>query len=214
MVATVEVSNLIESAVERDRENLRRRLHDGVLQLLEYMAAGGYGRLTSEQDYRSVADRAARELRTEVEDSADAPRHLDLVGGLRGIVAEIRDRAPDIIVHLHFDEWAEHVCGNVADALVQAAREALNNVIKHSRASRVIVSCSREFDGAFVVHIFDNGIGATPRQLTSGTGVQRSIISRMQGVGGDAVLNGYPGHGTSVRLELDRTTTLRLEVAG
>jgi len=82
---------------------------------------------------------------------------------------------------------------------VGAVREALNNVHKHAKASRVIVRCETSEAGARVV-VSDDGVGVDLAHATAGIGLRHSIVQRMANSGGSAVLASQPGHGTLVTL--------------
>lgn len=90
---------------------------------------------------------------------------------------------------------------DVARALVTAARQALDNSIRHADGSRRRVSVSLDADGARV-EISDDGSGFDPSAVAADRlGIALSIIGVMRAVpGGDAVVLSTPGDGTTVQL--------------
>lgn len=88
-----------------------------------------------------------------------------------------------------------------AAALVQAAREAMLNAIKHGAPP---ISVYLEVGSSAVeVFITDRGTGFDPGQIPDDRfGVRHSIIGRMTRVGGSAQLRKLPTGGTEVHLQL------------
>jgi hypothetical protein len=87
------------------------------------------------------------------------------------------------------------------DALVGAAREALNNVVKHSGAHRAILRITEPV-GMIEVEVLDSGCGFTPGRTPNGFGLTRSITQRMADVGGAVEIASTPGRGTRIVLSI------------
>lgn len=86
----------------------------------------------------------------------------------------------------------------VADALVYAIGEALENVRKHSDADVVWLEAAS--DGRIVVEVRDDGLGFDVAEGPSrGLGV-RGMRERMRSCGGHMTITSSPGRGTTVRL--------------
>jgi signal transduction histidine kinase len=81
-----------------------------------------------------------------------------------------------------------------------AAREALNNIVKHSEASLVSLHI-RIRDHVLEIRIQDNGKGFEPDYATSGNGLG-NLRSRMMEAGGDCRIETHRGLGTVVYLTL------------
>ena len=79
---------------------------------------------------------------------------------------------------------------------MQALREILSNVVRHSQATAVEVRL--ETDGNLIeVIVRDNGVGFTPN-VGSGRGV-RNLLSRARELGGNCTIDSKIGGGTTVR---------------
>ncbi|WP_327302320.1 hypothetical protein OG730_01180 [Streptomyces sp. NBC_01298] len=91
----------------------------------------------------------------------------------------------------------------VATATIGAAREALRNVADHARARTVRVDLTaREHGTGFLLCVTDDGAGFVREELrASSVGVRRSMLRRMEAVGGRAEVLSTPGRGTAVHLE-------------
>lgn len=84
--------------------------------------------------------------------------------------------------------------------LLRLVQEALVNVLKHAKASRVLVTTS--FLGSSVeVLIQDNGCGYDPKSVSLGRGTP-SQFKRAERLGGTLKINSTLGQGTAVRLLL------------
>jgi two-component system sensor histidine kinase UhpB len=93
------------------------------------------------------------------------------------------------------DHWQPPPSALQCMALTRLVEEALSNVIKHSRASRVLVHCTQTTPGELRLRIEDNGVGFDVLAV-SGAGLSvgvRSMHARMERVGGRLRMDSYPG---------------------
>jgi signal transduction histidine kinase len=193
------------TAVAKLQREVGAMLHDTALQALEYLACDGYGAELDADTVRQVADDAAVEMRgLLLRLGAEDP--CELVSSLEQVVSSAQKRGTVEVEMV--TELRGSVYGAEAAALVGAVREALNNVHKHARASRVIVRCETSEAGARVV-VSDDGVGVDLAHATAGIGLRHSILERMANNGGHAIVASEPGHGTLVTL----TTGTTQEVA-
>jgi signal transduction histidine kinase len=98
-------------------------------------------------------------------------------------------------------DGAETVDGRQAPAETTAyflICEALQNTVKHARASRATVAVARE-DGLVLVEVTDDGVGGA--DPASGSGL-RGLADRVEAVGGRLSIESPAGQGTTVRAEL------------
>ncbi|HTI73156.1 MAG TPA: sensor histidine kinase [Candidatus Limnocylindria bacterium] len=87
---------------------------------------------------------------------------------------------------------------HVRHNLLMAAKEAINNVIKHAQAREVRVSLAWK-PPALDITIADNGIGFDPEQVASHNGLS-NMKRRMESNGGTLEIRSVPSGGTEVRL--------------
>jgi signal transduction histidine kinase len=89
-------------------------------------------------------------------------------------------------------------------ALFRIAQEALNNIAKHARASRVEITLERS-GSAYLLSVQDDGVGfdaaddCTPRRPGLGMVIMRE---RAQAVGGRFDVQTHPGRGTRLSVEV------------
>jgi hypothetical protein len=118
-----------------------------------------------------------------------APRRTELVSVLREAVAHARtpvrfgglDRV-----------W---VRGQIGQAVVASAREALNNVDRHANATSACIDVAADR-----VIISDDGTGFDTTVARRGHGIANSMTERMERSGGSVVVSSAPRAGTRVEL--------------
>jgi signal transduction histidine kinase len=81
-------------------------------------------------------------------------------------------------------------------ALFRVAQEALNNVAKHAKASRVGLTLSY-MDDVVLLDVRDDGIGFEPGVTGGGFGLS-SMRQRLLRVAGSLAIESSPGEGTAV----------------
>ncbi|MEV6906954.1 sensor histidine kinase [Amycolatopsis sp. NPDC051071] len=84
--------------------------------------------------------------------------------------------------------------------LLRGAQEAMSNIRKHSRATKVSLRLS-VVDGRVRLSVIDDGAGFDPAEPTGGFGLT-GMRARADQVGGIVTLESRPGAGTTVKLEV------------
>ena len=103
------------------------------------------------------------------------------------------------------DPEASHAIEPRAEVqLLRVVQEALTNVRKHARASRVNIRIARR-DGAPTITIEDDGAGFDPAavgpSITGGFGLG-AMRERVEQVGGTLEIVSAPGAGTRIRVQI------------
>jgi len=78
--------------------------------------------------------------------------------------------------------------------MYRVAQELINNIVKHSKASQVMVQLYRN-KGMLIMIIEDNGIGFSSQSKKEGIGLT-NIFSRLNTVDGDVAWEPGPETGT------------------
>jgi two-component system sensor histidine kinase UhpB len=146
------------------------------------------------QDVRRIS----RELRPEALDE------LGLVNALIALCARVSEQS-GLRIHRRLDGGLPELSGEVELAIYRVAQEALTNAMRHSRATEVNVSLSREND-ELVLTVADNGEGL-PEQVREGGGLT-GMRERAMLIGAALTINSVQGAGLEVimRLGLDEKT--------
>ncbi|MBN1318855.1 MAG: GAF domain-containing protein [Anaerolineales bacterium] len=201
-------------AVVEERNRLARELHDSVTQSLYAVTLYGdaTSRLLESGDVLSAAENLDKVITTTRE--ALGEMRL-LVFELRppvlqeeGLVGALETRLEAVERRVGL-QTAIHVEGNVRldleleEGLYRIAVEALNNIIKHARASKVTVLLRLEPDRV-IMEVGDNGVGFDLKVSlkTAGMGL-RGMADRVEKLGGRFVLMSEHGAGTKIRVEVD-----------
>lgn len=203
-------------AIVEERQRLARELHDSVAQSLYtvtlYADAAGLALAANEpehirehlHDLRQTAQEALRDMRLIIFDLR--PSEL-LPGGLPEAVAH---RLEIVEAHVGLQtrvtvEGHGPLPFSVEEELYRIIQEALNNVIKHARASRVEVRLSFGPNEARL-EISDDGLGFDPDQpaVHRGLGLD-DMAARAQRIGARMEISSGSGVGTTLRLRIPRT---------
>lgn len=189
-------------AVSEERLRLARDLHDLLGQDLTLAV------LKSElvaRDLPADTPDPIRELTAEV--AATVRKSLDdlrtAVAGFRQLRlgAELASARSGLIaagIELSVESRLGDVPADHEEALAWALREAVTNVIRHSRARHCAVALRREGSTA-LLEVADDGVGAASGSVTAGSGL-RGIGERLAALGGS--VDSVPADGAGYRLRV------------
>jgi PAS domain S-box-containing protein len=227
--AAQEHAALIErlmSVQEHERRRIAREIHDHLGQQLTSL------RLKLEL---LAQDPASGPVLARVHDAQDAAEQLDehldfFTGKLRpaalddlGLVAAlsqfVREWSDNFHIPAEFHSAGfedRRIVPDVETHIYRFCQEALNNVYKHSGATRAAVILERR-DGHMFLIIEDNGKGLLPAQSSRGGNGGLGLVGmreRAALVNGTMEIESAPGRGTTVFLQLPVTAALRPAVSG
>ena len=197
------------AAQERERRRIARELHDEIGQTLtglvlrsETIARRGPPALRGDlEELREAARRGAEDVRSIAQGLR--PEALDELGLQSALTALSTSLAAQS--GLHVERALEPGLTLSADeelVIYRVAQEALTNVVRHARASRVTLTLGRGEDGV-VLPWSTTAIGL-PRSATGDwTGV-RGMRERALLIGAELVVRATPPRGTEVRLRIPR----------
>jgi signal transduction histidine kinase len=205
-------SNVRNLTLAEERERLARDLHDTVIQRLFGVGLALQNSLPAiaEDEVRSRINNVLDELDITIQEIRTTIFEIDQdhQGGLtfeervlalsREIETRLGVRAQ---VKVASDIEAE-VSPQCAHHCVQALREILSNVVRHSEATSVDIQLDTK-DDLIEVIVHDNGVGFIPN-VGSGRGV-RNLASRARELGGDCTIDSIIGGGTTVRWTASRS---------
>lgn len=207
----------VVSAQEMERKRLSRELHDGIGQMLSGVKfrlqslPGEMGSLPKKalekiSSVTQVLDRAIAEIRRVSQDMMPSElKDLGLQPALHALCREFKKRL-GIPVRFRSAGAPRLVDPDLALAVFRIAQEALQNVGKHSRATRVAMSLSRT-GRALKLVVSDNGCGCSDdrMRMRGRRGGLVNIRERAASVGGAADFYSKLGQGTRlvVRAPLD-----------
>lgn len=189
-----EIDDAARFSRQEERARQHRLLHDSALQTLEAVAAGWVG---DDGVIRNRARTDAARLRAALSGADDAVLG-DLEAQLEELVAEFAGLglSVELVQDIEAEPGAE-----IRSAILDATREALMNVAKHSRVSKAVVRLVVG-DSGLEVTVRDQGIGFDPAFTRPGFGLSHSVMARLEDVGGRAELWSAPGRGTRITLRV------------
>ena len=203
-------------AVDEERERLARELHDGVKQhlfSLSMTSSALRARLEGQDTGLEVAE-MVREVETTskmvqrsltrlIEDLRPAPLQEQGLEKALNDYTLLFGAREHILVYLDAQGNDALLPPSVAEALYRVAQEALHNIARHARATRVDVRLSC-FPEQVTLELRDNGTGFDVAQTRTGLGLG-NMQDRMVSVGGRLEIHSAVGSGTRIRAEVRLT---------
>lgn len=203
-----DLAGRISEVQETERRRIGHELHDRIGASLASLKLT-VDLLVSRLDGRALAD-MAREV------AHVRGQMYDSVADFRAVLADLRPPSlEDFGLRFALAEYVEplaprwgvdlHVLGRDLDprpgltvetALFRIVQEALNNVVRHAGATRVVVSVVRR-SGRIVIKVRDNGSGFEPGATRRGNGL-RIMRERAEAVGAQVTVRAWAGRGTVV----------------
>jgi signal transduction histidine kinase len=187
-----------------ERERLSRQVHDGAIQVLALMSRRGREIGGETAELAELAGEQERALRRLVSSAEAEPR----TEAMADIGALLRRRASDrVSVSVPADPVL--LDATVADELYAAAANALDNAASHAGPDAHAYVLLEDLGDSVTVSIRDNGVGIAEGRLEEAVaegrvGVAKSIVGRMNWLGGSAKLNTGPECGTEWELTIPR----------
>ncbi|MGW7418137.1 sensor domain-containing protein, partial [Streptomyces sp. NPDC054863] len=194
----------LADAFEAERKRIERDLHDGAQQrlvgLIMTLGIVEHGLEKEQSDRARLVSKARKEAECVLAELRELIRgiHPQLLTdrGVQAAVAEVADRSP---VPVHVDiVIPQRLVSAVETVAYFAVKEALTNVVKHSRAGTARVTGCREGD-RLVLRVSDDGVGGAKPE--GGHGLQ-GLADRVAVVGGRLKLLSPPGGPTELVVEL------------
>jgi signal transduction histidine kinase len=207
-----------ELAVLQERNRLARELHDSVTQSLyslTLLAEAGQRMIRAEDLQQiagnqtrlgQIAQQALQEMRLLVYELRPlALKSEGLVGALEQRLETVERRAgiqARVLVEGEVD-----LAPGLEEELYGIAQEALNNALKHARASKIVLSV-RMVDKSVILEVADDGQGFDQAevQVKGGLGLI-SMQERAEKIGGQLDIDSALGEGTTVSVKVLEAAT-------
>jgi two-component system sensor histidine kinase DevS len=201
-------------AVLEERERIGMDLHDGIIQSIYAvgLTLDSIRLLIREDPDEAVThlekaidglNNNIRDIRSYILDLQPSQfKGKGLAQGLSKLTKEFKANSR-MEIDLHIEQEAiSHIEEDVCEALLLIAQEALANIAKHSKATKVWVSV-RNMDDRFYMQIIDNGKGFELDQETEllGHGLS-NMAQRTRRIGGEFETTSSPGEGTTITIRL------------
>jgi len=205
------IERIVDSQ-EEERKRISRELHDEVGQSLMALLLWVQGECRSEAsaDFCPMLETRIRGLAEEIHRLARGmrPSILDDYGldsALGSYLDEVsRKSGLEIDYQSHFPEKAERLADRLELTLYRIVQEAMTNVLRHARASRVSVVILRQHEDVTLL-VEDDGCGFDPVTVQPSAECRlglTGIRERAALFGGDCTVESEPGRGTTVRVKI------------
>jgi PAS domain S-box-containing protein len=206
-----------QTVQEEERKRIARELHDELQQVLAAIKmdvsaidsqlaldpAGLPPLLAHVDELASAAIMSSRRIVNDLRPLL--LEELGLAAALEALARQFSERT-GIEAQVDCDEQAA-AAGAVGDAtaicLFRVAQEALNNVAKHARASRVQIGLGAAAGGGWRLVVSDDGGGMRPadRHKPASFGL-RGMAERVRALGGTLSVQGPPGQGVTLEVRV------------
>lgn len=188
-----------------ERERLSREVHDGAIQVLALVSRRGREIGGATAELAELAGEQERVLRRWVSDAGARVQE----GADADLVAILRKRATDR-VSTSLPAGPVVLDAAVAAEVDAAVANALDNVVAHAGVDARAFVLLEDLGDSVVISVRDDGVGIAPGRLAEAAdqghvGVSKSIVGRMDWLGGSARLNTGPGRGTEWELTIPRS---------
>jgi len=207
-----EFARQLLNAEEQERQRLAAELHDGLGQSLSIiknksdLALGRRGLPESVVQKLNAISKATTDAIEELRSLVRNLRPIQIEQlGLTDSIRELMDKvaqSTELRLSCRIENVDDAIVGAAATQLYRIIQEALNNIIKHSRARRARLSLERDIH-CVRLRVSDNGRGFTPDKvsLRRGFGL-KNIQERARMIGGNATIHSGPGTGTRLIVEV------------
>lgn len=210
-VLTLQQQARVEEERIKERNRISEELHDGILGKL-FGTRFGLGFLPLEGDTETLEkhqhlleelQNIEKEIREVSHKLSDNFNDTDI--NFTSIIKQLLADKSIIGNFTHQVYFAKNISWKSIDAVTKAnvyriIQEALQNIIKHSKASMVAISFKRDKNQVFII-IKDNGIGFDVKKGKKGIGI-KNIKSRIEKLKGNL----------SIKSEINVGTTLHIKI--
>jgi signal transduction histidine kinase len=202
-----------ERAVERERARIAKDIHDDLGASLTRIAMLSQSAMNKAEP----AERPAAELSRIYDTARSMTDAMDEIvwainpsnDTLESLAAYFAEFVQEFLtpagvtfrldIPLTLPRW--NISSEVRHNLFLAFKEALNNVVKHSKATEVVVTLEIRGEG-FALSVEDNGSGFEPGSGRQGNGLG-NMRRRLEELDGRCIIEGRLGRGTRVSFELN-----------
>lgn len=194
------------SAVRHERRRIARDLHDGVASQIVSILSSLDHHAPEQQALGLALEQCLLDIKLTVDGIESEDQNIvEALGSLRYRVQRPLDKLGiHMVWEVEMCSALETVRGEEARQVLRIAQECLSNVMRHAKASRVVVCCRYAADmGCMEFEVRDNGAGIAHDLLAeaAGKGLD-NMRQRARLMGGELTISSKFGSGTRVQLTL------------
>ncbi len=197
---------------EKERMRIARDLHDGVSQTISATKVNLMA-IEAQISFTDASKKDKFEKIIEMIDSSfNEVRNIShnmmpfalREAGLETLIKQMIDNiaSDSLTVNLQSNGLEEHFDSNIETVIYRVIQECINNVLKHSKATRLDISLSKDDDGLRIT-IEDNGVGFDARDSNVLNGIgMNNIKARVHYLHGQVEFDSSVGNGTVVSIHV------------
>ena len=204
-----QITEAVIEAQEKERTEIGKELHDNVNQILGASNLYINTAMTDEDMRQELLERstelvskAINEIR-KISKSLITPglREIGLIDSIEDIIDDIKATKHDLQIELDLQNISEEQIEDRRKlTLFRIVQEQLNNIVKHAKATRVLIRLSIEGSNT-VLTVADNGVGFDMGRHRKGVGIT-NIISRAELFNGKVEIVTSPGDGCALMVSI------------
>jgi two-component system sensor histidine kinase UhpB len=204
-----QITEAVIVAQEKERTEIGKELHDNVNQILGASNLYINTAMTDDDMRQELLERstelvsnAINEIR-KISKSLITPglREIGLIESIEDIIDDMKLAKEDLLIELDLQNISEEQIEDRRKlTLFRIVQEQLNNIVKHARATRVLIRLSMEGQD-IVLTVADNGVGFDASRHRKGVGIT-NIISRTELFNGKVDIHSAPGDGCVLSVSL------------
>jgi len=204
-----QITEAVIEAQEKERTEIGKELHDNVNQILGASNLYINTAMTDEDMRQELLERstelvskAINEIR-KISKSLITPglREIGLIESIEDIIDDLRFARQDLQIELDLQNISEEQIEDRRKlTLFRIVQEQLNNIVKHAKATRVLIRLSIEGTST-VLSVADNGVGFDPGSHRKGVGIT-NIMSRAELLNGKVEIATAPGDGCTLTVSM------------
>jgi two-component system sensor histidine kinase UhpB len=204
-----QITEAVIVAQEKERTEIGKELHDNVNQILGASNLYINTAMTDEELRQELLERsthlvskAINEIR-KISKSLITPglREIGLIESIEDIIDDMKFAKEDMQIDLDLQNISEEQIDDRRQlTLFRIVQEQLNNIVKHAKATRVLIRLSVE-GSDIVLTVADNGVGFDTSRHRKGVGIT-NIISRAELFNGKVDIQTSPGEGCTLSVSL------------
>jgi two-component system sensor histidine kinase UhpB len=204
-----QITEAVIQAQEKERSEIGKELHDNVNQILGASKLYINTAMTDDEMRQELLERstglvskAINEIR-KISKSLITPglREIGLIDSVEDIIEDIRATKQELQIELDLQNiYEEQIEDRRKLTLFRIVQEQLTNIVKHAKATRVLIRLSIEGVNV-VLTVADNGVGFDMSRHRKGVGIT-NIISRAELFNGKVEINTAPDEGCTLTVSM------------
>lgn len=206
IVERQKLNEKVEMTEFNEREKIAKELHDGVQQTLTVATINLNSAL--EKSKQKLDEEPLSKIETSLEYLKKSTNDirtiahtltLDYLQSVEKLLEDVK-RNTDVEFNFYYNLNNERIPAKIEKELFRITQEAVNNIIKHSQATKASIQLMK-YDDQLVLTIEDNGKGFSKNDFQDSFGLS-SMRNRTHAINGIFTLDSNSKNGTSITIEI------------